>query len=601
MNIGDHQQSAPIPVLLGLDATASVFPATPSTHSVQFYEQDEALIDRLSEFAGSALGGGHPCVVVLTPAHRGSLCARLIGQGIDVDRMIEDGRFVVLDAAETLQLFMVDGVPIGERFFSVIGGLLSHALGATTNGRGRLAVFGEMVALLFADGNAEAAIRLEQLWNELSAKLPFSLLCAYPMGGFARGEDEAAFRKICSEHSHVMPCESYGKLPDEAARLLIVSELQQKAQMLLSELERRKTAEQALRKSEEFSRSIVESSVDCIKVLDAAGRLIYISPPGLRVLGIADADSVLNKRWVDFWAPEDQERAAAVIAAAQKGDVGRFEGSLTRANAVTWWDVTIAPMFGEDGTVERLLAISRESTEMKLAQSALMQSEKLAAAGRLAATVAHEINNPLEAVTNFIYLAKTSDGLPEDVHSYLEVADQELARVGHIAQQTLGFYRDTSNPRSFDVRELVQSVVAVYERKMRYKNLSLDQQLDSGISIFARKGDLKQVLSNLLTNAIDATPDYGRIVLRTRRANHCRTGTPGVRIIVADSGTGMSAATQAKAFSAFFTTKEDVGTGIGLWVTKNILERWGGSIQCRSSQGAVCGTAMSIFLPLECL
>jgi PAS domain S-box-containing protein len=437
------------------------------------------------------------------------------------------------------------------------------------------------------------------MWNELSRKHTFSLLCAYPMRGFGRTEDEVAFRHMCAEHSRVMPCESYGTLSGESERLLNISELQQKAQMLQGELDRRKKAEVALRQSEEFARSIVESSVDCIKVLDCDGRLVYISPPGLRVLGITDVDSVLNQRWVDFWDPADQERVAAAVTAAKMGGIARFEGCLFAADATTWWDVTVAPMRSEDGSVDRLLVISRESTEMKLAQAALMQSEKLAAAGRLAATVAHEINNPLEAVTNFIYLAKTSEGLPEDVHSYLEVADQELARVGHIAQQTLGFYRDSSSPRTFNVRGLIQEVVSLYERKLHYKKIVLDQQLDRDVSILARKGDLKQVLSNLLTNAIDAAEDDDRIILRMHRSRHWRSGEAGVRIVVADSGIGMSVETKAKAFSAFFTTKADIGTGIGLWVTKNILERWGGAIQCRSSQGVVSGTVMSIFLPLE--
>jgi PAS domain S-box-containing protein len=601
LNVGDRQQSVPISVLAGagLDSAAPVHLSNGSTHDVQFYEEDDALIDRLSEFVGSALGGGHPCLVVLTPSHRRALSRALTQRGMDAERMVDEGRFILLDAADTLKLFMVDGQPDRELFSAVIGGLVSQAVSAIVSSRGRLAVFGEMVALLCADGKVDAAIRLEEMWNELGRKYTFSLLCAYPMRGFSRPEDEAAFRHICAEHSHVIPCESYGKLLGDTEKLLNISELQQKAQMLQGELDRRKKAEVALRKSEEFTRSIVESSVDCIKVLDSDGRLVYISPPGLRVLGIADVNSVLNQRWVDFWEPADRERVEAAVAAAKMGSVGRFEGCLFSGNTTTWWDVTVAPMLSEDGSVDRLLVISRESTEMKLAQAALMQSEKLAAAGRLAATVAHEINNPLEAVTNFIYLAKTSEGLPEDVHSYLEVADQELARVGHIAQQTLGFYRDSSNPRTFNVQALIQEVVSLYERKLQYKKIVLDQQLDRDVSIFARKGDLKQVLSNLLTNAIDAAEDDDHIILRMHRSRHWQSGEPGVRMIVADSGSGMSAETQAKAFSAFFTTKADVGTGIGLWVTKNILERWGGAIRCRSSQGAVSGTVMSIFLPLE--
>jgi PAS domain S-box-containing protein len=566
---------------------------------VQFYEADDALLERLAEFSGSALGGGHVSIVVATASHRRGLTRRLKRRGMDVERMIDSGRFILLDAADTLKLFMVEGQPDQERFNAVIGGLLSEAARATGKSGGGLAVFGEMVALLWADGKRAAAIRLEELWNELGRRQSFSLLCAYPMACFGSEGDAEAFRHVCGTHSHVTPCESYETLSDEAERLLKVCELQQQAEMLQGELDRRMRAEEALRKSEEFTRSIVESSVDCIKVVDLEGRLVYISPPGLRVLGIADAGSVLGQRWVEFWDPADQPRAAAALEKAKSGGAGRFEGCLYAGNEATWWDVKITRMSSEHGVDDRLLVISRENTEIKRAQAALMQSEKLAAAGRLAATVAHEINNPLEAVTNFIYLAKTADGLPEGVKEYLEVADQELTRVGHIAQQTLGFYRDGSKPAVIKVAELLESVVTLYERRLRYKNLRLEQQLDPRLSIVARKGDIKQVLSNLLTNAIDATEDSGRIVLRTRPAVDWQSRQRGVRITVADSGMGMSAETQAKAFSAFFTTKADVGTGIGLWVTKNILERWGGAIRCRSSQGAVSGTVMSVFLPLE--
>jgi len=588
----------PAPVIAGMDTGPAYAPAG-ALHAVQFYEKDDALLERLAGFSGSALGGGHVSLVIATAEHRRGLCKRLTRRGLDVKRMTGAGRLILLDAADTLQLLLTEGQPDQERFNAVVGGLLAEAQSATGDTSGRMAVFGEMVALLWLDGKRGAALRLEEMWNELGKRQSFSLLCAYPIQCFGGEEDEAAFRRVCGEHSHVTPCESYELLAGETERLLNVCELQQKAQMLQVELDRRKRAEVALRESEEFARSIVESSVDCIKVVDLEGRLMYISPPGLRALGIEDAAAVLGKHWVHFWDMTDQPRAAAALESAQAGGAGRFEGCLRDGDAVKWWDVTIAPMSSEVGAVDRLLIISRESTAMKQAQAALLQSEKLAATGRLAATVAHEINNPLEAVTNFIYLAKTAQGLPEGVQEYLEVADQELARVGHIAQQTLGFYRDGSSPGKLKVAELLESVVALYERRLRYKNLRLERQLDFDLSIVARKGDIKQVLSNLLANAIDATEAGGRIVLRARPTVEWPSSRRGVRITVADSGMGMSPATLAKAFSAFFTTKADVGTGIGLWVTRNILERWGGAIRCRSSQGAVSGTVMSVFLPLE--
>jgi PAS domain S-box-containing protein len=608
LGIGDHQHPGPFSIVVdekpgsgsnsvpGAPAGSTAEPAR-SSHSVQFYEQDEALLERLGEFIGSALGGGSSCIAVATAEHRRMLSERLSASGIHVSAAVDNGRLILLDAAETLQLFMVDGWPDGARFAAIMDGLLAEAALYARRRSRRVAVFGEMVALLWQEGKAEAAIQLEQLWNELAERHSFALLCAYPITGFGQENDEAAFRRICEAHSDVRPCESYGSLTSEAERLLIVSQLQQKAQTLQTELALRRNTEKALRESEAFTRSIVENSADCIKVLDSEGRLVYMSPPGQRALGIEDISSILGRRWTDFWRDGDRERASQAISEAQAGKVGSFQGTLVVGVRTTWWDVKITPILDAGGKVERLIAISREITELKQAQMALVEVEKLAAAGRLAATVAHEINNPLEAVTNFIYLAKTNPELPAEVYRQLEIADQELARVGHIAQQTLGFYRDTSHPRAIDVAELVADVISIYERKLRYKRLVLDGRVAPSLQIVARQGDLKQVLSNVLTNAIDAAPERGRIALRARPATNWRSGVPGIRITVADTGVGMSPEVQSKAFAPFFTTKAEVGTGIGLWITRNILEKQSGFIRCRTSQGPVSGTVMDLFLP----
>jgi hypothetical protein len=234
----------------------SAFSSTQSTHAVQFYEEDEALIERLSEFAGSALGGGHACIVIATQSHLHALQLHLLRRGMDLDQMENDGRFFLLDASETLELFMLNGEPEEARFFPAMEGILSKASSAIWGLNGRLAVFGEMVALLWADGNTKAAVRLEELWNELAKKYTFSLLCAYPMQYFGREEDQAAFKNICAQHDHLLPSESYGKLFDEASKLQNICELQQKAQMLRVEVVRRKTAEGKLKMYEESARSV---------------------------------------------------------------------------------------------------------------------------------------------------------------------------------------------------------------------------------------------------------------------------------------------------------------------------------------------------------
>ena len=221
-------------------------------HSVQFYVEDEFLLDSLSRLIGSSLGAGDAAIVIATKAHRDGLAERLKACGFDVPRAVEQGRYVSLDAAETISKFMVNGVPDALRFHNVLGKLIDRLAGLAKT---PVAAFGEMVALLWADGEAEAALRLEQLWNELAQTHTFYLHCAYPMSLFSQTGDSEPIGKVCAEHSHVVPAEGYAALVKEEERLRAVAFLQQKAQALETEVEERKKAQEALERREaELSR-----------------------------------------------------------------------------------------------------------------------------------------------------------------------------------------------------------------------------------------------------------------------------------------------------------------------------------------------------------
>jgi signal transduction histidine kinase len=229
----------------------------------------------------------------------------------------------------------------------------------------------------------------------------------------------------------------------------------------------------------------------------------------------------------------------------------------------------------------------------------LLQAEKLAATGRMAATMAHEINNPLEAITNIIYLARTNPALPEDACRQLELAERELARVAQIAQRTLGFYRDNSRQEWTSVSASIRDVVTLYEPKIQNRQLKVVVEADSELNLHLKPGELKQALWNLLGNAIDASRPGGKIWLRARPSHRWNNAQePGVRITLADNGSGMAQDVQQRIFVPFFTTKADIGTGIGLWVTKNLIENQGGYLRFRSKQEEKSGTVMSFFLPL---
>ena len=229
----------------------------PHTHCVQFYEEDTYLLDELSRFIGAALGAGDVALVIATPAHRSGLEQRLQARGLDLPRALAQGRYVALDAAATLARFMGDELPDAARFREHIGGIFARAAAAGQAGQARVTAFGEMVAMLWAAGQVQAALHLERLWNDLAQTYAFDLLCAYSMTLFPQAGDDGLLGQICAAHSHVIPAESYTLLVDDAARGHAITLWQQKAQALATEIEERKKVEQALRERNEELRAAV--------------------------------------------------------------------------------------------------------------------------------------------------------------------------------------------------------------------------------------------------------------------------------------------------------------------------------------------------------
>lgn len=261
--------------------------------------------------------------------------------------------------------------------------------------------------------------------------------------------------------------------------------------------------------------------------------------------------------------------------------------------SVHWLSARGAVVCDASGEPTGIFGIALEVTERIKTEEALRQSEKLAATGRLAATIAHEINNPLEAVTNLLYLCRADAGLPENVQGFLEQADHELGRVSHITRQALGYYRESVNPQDVDLSATIAEVLDLYKYRLAAKAIKLRLDVLPNVSIFAKAGEIRQVVSNILLNAVDAVAAGGIIAVRLHRNAAGRT-----RLIIADNGPGISSGDRANLFRPFFTTKKDVGTGLGLWVSRGIVEKLNGRIHVRSNtaQGA-SGTTFIIDLP----
>jgi PAS domain S-box-containing protein len=257
--------------------------------------------------------------------------------------------------------------------------------------------------------------------------------------------------------------------------------------------------------------------------------------------------------------------------------------------------LSFSPIRNHAGGVVGFSAIARDFSAQQRTEEVLRRNEKLATAGRLAATIAHEISNPLESVTNLLYLAR-HDG--KRIDEYLRLAEREVDRIGAIARQTLGFVRE-GPPASLNVAETMDQVLQLCLRRLESKHIEIEKEYEPGTNINGHAGELRQLFSNLVINAVDAMHECGKLRIHISRTRDWADGNrPGVRIIIADTGTGIQSNDFSHLFEPFYTTKKDLGTGLGLWISYGIVQKHGGRIRARSSTTpGRSGTVFSVFLP----
>jgi PAS domain S-box-containing protein len=272
------------------------------------------------------------------------------------------------------------------------------------------------------------------------------------------------------------------------------------------------------------------------------------------------------------------------------------------------WLISAYPVRTTPNQVRWVGIIALDASDRKRSEEALRRTEKLAVTGRLAASIAHEINNPLEAITNLLFLLRCSNDLPDAAKQYVNMADNEVRRISEITQQTLRFYRQPSQPGRVTAEELFDSVLNLYQSRIHAVDLHVERSYEPGLTLFCFAGEIRQVFANLVGNAIDASGPGGRLMLRARRSRDWRNpAQTGVRFTVADTGAGMGQDVREHIFEAFFTTKESTGTGLGLWVSQEIILKHHGLISVRSRTAAPpgapeqndSGTVFEIFLPDE--
>lgn len=299
-------------------------------------------------------------------------------------------------------------------------------------------------------------------------------------------------------------------------------------------------------------------------------------------------------RWLDHFVPEDKPKLEELIRRILEGGRHFTELRLMRPDGRLVWIYSGGEALRDaGGQATHIYGIAMDITERKLAEDALRKSEKLAATGRLAATIAHEINNPLEAVTNLMYLSLREPDLPERVRQFLVDADEELKRVASIVRQTLGFYRESKAFRTTNLSELVRAVLHLYRRRFETKHVRLITEFDMSLCAPIMDGEVKQVVTNFVTNALDATAPGGVIHARVWEEQG------NANIAIEDDGSGISEESKLHLFEPFFTTKVNVGTGLGLWISKEIADNHGGAIEVQTSTGpADHGTTFVLRIPL---
>jgi PAS domain S-box-containing protein len=360
----------------------------------------------------------------------------------------------------------------------------------------------------------------------------------------------------------------------------------------------RTLAETRAERSTREMAAIVEYSGDAILSTDPEGTITSWNRAAEHLFGYTSEEAV-GMPGIRLAPPERHEEAERNRRIFNEGGnvnpyrTERIRKDGTRVPIL----LSVSSLRDARGRIVGASAIARDMSAETQSEEAIRRSEKLATAGRLAASIAHEINNPLEAVVNLLYLAREDSA---NAAQYLTMAEQEVGRVARLAQQTLGFVRDTNSPGALNTGAIMEEILQLYSRKIEARQIRIDRRFREVGRINGYAGEMRQLFANLVVNAVDAMSKQGSLYLRVAPARDWRSGREGVRVTVADNGTGIAAADLPRIFEPFYTTKKDTGTGLGLWVSSGIVRKHGGSIRVRSrADGPGHGTVFSIFLPYQ--
>ncbi len=620
-------------------------------HLVHFYEDEAFLFDVVGQFLGAGLDAGDRLVVIATPEHRNGFLQRL--QDRDVDRAVADGQLLLLDAKETLARFMVEGRPDADRFHRVLQEALTLAVGGLTGVRVR--AYGEMVDLLWRDGQRSAAIALEELWNEAGTRHAFSLLCAYVMANFYKGGDGVGFEDVCRTHSHVLSDESVADLRGGLVREgdeLEVRRLRKRLQsvemenerlrelqgaMRESSLEQRHAAQKALLASEARFHQLVDAVTDyAIFSLDAGGHVMTWNPGARKIKGYRQ-EEILGQHFSIFYPAEDRAGGKPERVLETVRREGRFEdeGWRVRNDGSRFWaNVVITALRDEKGEIAGFAKVTRDLTarrqaeekqrELEREQVARAESERAArelerlnregaairreleqanrAKDEFLATMSHELRTPLNAMLGWASILRRDHSDPAKLERGLQVIERNAKAQTRLIGDVLDVSRIISGKLRLSMKKTPISA-AIYAASDAVRaaaeakgvRLVLDLHPDVGMTI----GDpdrLQQIMWNLLVNAVRFTPAGGRVTVTAQRRG------AAIIVRVKDTGAGIAAEHLPHVFERFrqvesSTTRSHGGLGLGLAIVRHLVEAHGGSVDA-TSDGLGSGATFTIQLPI---
>ena len=364
---------------------------------------------------------------------------------------------------------------------------------------------------------------------------------------------------------------------------------------------------QQLQESRESYRITLTSLGDAVVATDAAGNVSFLNPVAEQLTGWdyqAARGRPLHEvlRIIDERTRTELEDAVALVRRSQPVvNVSSHVALISRSGQEYPLELTGSPILNDRNLLVGVVVVFRDITQRRQTEQTLRSSERLALAGRLSATIAHEIRNPLDTVSNLIYLLRHEEDPSNASSQYLELASDELARIAQITGQLLTFHREAQVPVQVNLADVLQSVLVLFAPQIRKAHIDVEQRFEAAPLVRGFPGELRQVFSNLVGNALDAMPNGGKLILHLRESSLASDpARRGARITILDTGVGIPAGVRKNLFAPFFTTKGEKGTGLGLWVSRGLIEKHEGTIHLASRMRAgKNGTAFSVFLPFE--